>query len=154
MKERRLLDKIRKPVNHLTLADLERFPIWEFALDEEGVEGQDETWVRPVESNAIPRDSRSLTVSATFTLANGNIHHGVVGYSAADGMGSFECGVINSEGVYLFIPHNFPPELPSFIASLGADVRGVFPMKYQLKVPVEGERDLRTGEIWIKSQSL
>lgn len=38
----------RKPIDGLTLADLEAFPIWEFAIDEEGVEGQDETWVRPL----------------------------------------------------------------------------------------------------------
>jgi hypothetical protein len=31
----------------LTLADLATSSVWEFALDEEGVEGQDETTVRP-----------------------------------------------------------------------------------------------------------
>jgi len=29
--------RIRKPVNELTPDDLERFPVWEYALDEEGV---------------------------------------------------------------------------------------------------------------------
>jgi hypothetical protein len=39
--------KTRKPVDKLTVGDLVAFPIWEFASDEESVEGQDETWVRP-----------------------------------------------------------------------------------------------------------
>jgi hypothetical protein len=37
----------RKPVDELTASDLEAFPVWEFAMDEEGVEEQDETWVKP-----------------------------------------------------------------------------------------------------------
>ena len=40
--------RVRKPVDKLTPADLEQFPFWEFALDEEGIAGQDETTVRPV----------------------------------------------------------------------------------------------------------
>lgn len=30
------------------LSDLEKYPIWIFAVDEEGIEGQDETWVKPI----------------------------------------------------------------------------------------------------------
>ncbi len=38
----------RKPVDELDLGDLSVFPVWEFAIDEEALEGRDETWVRPV----------------------------------------------------------------------------------------------------------
>jgi hypothetical protein len=38
---------IRKQVTDLLTDDLERFSIWEFALDEEGEQGQDEATVRP-----------------------------------------------------------------------------------------------------------
>jgi hypothetical protein len=38
----------RKPIDQITVADLVDFPIWEFCLDEEGVEGMDETWVLPL----------------------------------------------------------------------------------------------------------
>jgi hypothetical protein len=37
-----------KPLDDITLNDVLQYPIWEWALDEEGVEGQDETWQRPV----------------------------------------------------------------------------------------------------------
>ena len=38
---------IRKQIALLTEVDLEMCPFWEFTLDEEGIEGQDETTVRP-----------------------------------------------------------------------------------------------------------
>lgn len=37
-----------KPFAEITLEDILEYPIWEYALDEEGVEGQDESWIRPV----------------------------------------------------------------------------------------------------------
>ena len=46
---------VRKQVYELTMQDLERFAVWEFALDEEGNEGQDEATVRPWEL-AAPLD--------------------------------------------------------------------------------------------------
>ena len=39
--------KIRKQVYELTVDDFTEFPVWEFALDEEGEENQDEATVRP-----------------------------------------------------------------------------------------------------------
>jgi hypothetical protein len=33
-------ERIRKDAGTLTPTDYERFPIWEFAIDEEGMEGQ------------------------------------------------------------------------------------------------------------------
>jgi hypothetical protein len=39
-------DRIRKQVYELLPIDLESFPIWEHALDEEGVPSQDEATVR------------------------------------------------------------------------------------------------------------
>jgi hypothetical protein len=39
--------KVRKQVYELTNRDLLEAPVWEFALDEEGEEGQDEATVRP-----------------------------------------------------------------------------------------------------------
>ncbi len=37
-----------RPVADLTLDDILRHPIWIWALDEEGLEGQDETWAKSV----------------------------------------------------------------------------------------------------------
>jgi len=37
-----------KSLDEITLEDVLEYPIWEYALDEEGLEGQDESWQRPV----------------------------------------------------------------------------------------------------------
>ncbi len=37
-----------KPIDELSLDDILKSTIWEYALDEEGVEGQDESWIRPI----------------------------------------------------------------------------------------------------------
>jgi hypothetical protein len=63
--------KHRKQVYALTIADFERFAVWEFALDEEGRAGQDEATVRPREFDD-PRDPAegNFVVRARFTLAD------------------------------------------------------------------------------------
>ena len=64
--------RVRKQVYELTAADLVAHPVWEFALDEEGEEGQDETTVRPFESEGAVDPAGGLyVVAAAFTLANG-----------------------------------------------------------------------------------
>ena len=68
----------RKPVDELTASDLEAFPVWEFAMDEEEVEEQDETWVKPVPTSEVPADGFSLSVAAVLKLANGRVYPGVM----------------------------------------------------------------------------
>jgi hypothetical protein len=69
----------RKPIDQITVADLVDFPIWEFCLDEEGVEGMDETWVRPLAAAAVPNGAYSLSVAAEFETASGLRVNGLVG---------------------------------------------------------------------------
>jgi len=49
------MEVIRKQIEKLLITDLEQCPFWEFALDEEGKEGQDETTVRPNPSWTLGR---------------------------------------------------------------------------------------------------
>lgn len=37
-----------KPIGDVTLDDMLKYPIWIFAIDEEGEEDQDETWQKPI----------------------------------------------------------------------------------------------------------
>src|SRR2546421_7494357 len=73
----------RKPIDHLTTSDLSTFPVWEFALDEEGIEGRDETWVRPLNTQIVPKGQYSLTVAADFKAACGRTYSGFVGVTTA-----------------------------------------------------------------------
>jgi hypothetical protein len=71
--------KIRKQVYDLTLADFGRFPVWEFALEEEGEEGQDEATVRPYQFTPPLKPSNGMLVVLTdFTLADGTHMRGYI----------------------------------------------------------------------------
>jgi hypothetical protein len=76
---------VRKQIYDLTENDLQRFPFWEFALDEEGVEAQDEATVRPVLCDgAIDPAGVVLIVRARFTLADGTQFLGHMTVDAGD----------------------------------------------------------------------
>jgi hypothetical protein len=64
--------QIRKQDCDLVLDDLAKFPVWEFALDEEGHEDQDERTVRPYfASPPLDQGQAYLIVRASFYLADG-----------------------------------------------------------------------------------
>lgn len=80
----RITLRTRKPVNQLALDDFEAFPVWEYAIDEEGVSGRDETWVRPVDASAVPKRSYVIA-AADFTAPCGRQFCGSVTVSTLDG---------------------------------------------------------------------
>ena len=46
-----------KPIDELSLDEILKNTIWEYALDEEGIEGQDESWIRPIiDTNDVTDD--------------------------------------------------------------------------------------------------
>ncbi len=64
--------RIRKQDYDLALDDLAQFPAWEYALDEEAYEGQDERTVRPhFASPPFDPSQAYLIVRASFYLADG-----------------------------------------------------------------------------------
>lgn len=137
--------RVRRQVYELTPADLERFPVWEFALDEEGEEGQDEATVRPYEASGSldPKDGMFI-VRASLTLSDGTRFKGYVtppvqgetGLSTLqpavvvpDGQVSFWCGTVAP-----------PPEhIAKSYALLGkTSPQQVFPLRFESDVPVIG----------------
>jgi len=46
-----------KPIEEVTLVDILSHPIWMYAVDEETVEGQDETWTKPITSTTDVGDN-------------------------------------------------------------------------------------------------
>ena len=67
--------KTRMPVGKLRKKHFEAFPIWEYADDEEGNDGMDETWVRPVNSTIVQRRSY-CHVAADFSTPGGKTFFG------------------------------------------------------------------------------
>ena len=74
-----MVKRIRMQCCDLTAQDFERFPIWEFALDEEGQPGQDEATVRPA---SVRRGANiaagQFLVLGIFSFPNGRVRLGVL----------------------------------------------------------------------------
>ncbi len=148
--------KTRKPVVELSVEDLKVFPIWEYALDEEGIEGRDETWVRPVPKKKIPKNAYSLLVAADFQTAAGEQYQGFVEVATAGGKVDIRPGVIVSKGYFVLpavprevaVRENWPwvTQLrEKLLVGLKSEEKQVFPIKYRLQVAVSGEANLREG---------
>ena len=139
-------EKTRKPIDELTVYDLDDFPIWEFAIDEEDVEGQDETWVRPVLADCIGRDAFSLSVAADFRTKSGARFEGFMDVTSVS---EEICqGSILSGGRYLRVfSETTAKDRRDIAEALALPERDVFPMAFELAVCVEGEVNPRAGNL-------
>jgi hypothetical protein len=129
----------RKPVDQLTLEDFAAFPVWEYATDEENIEGRDETWVRPIDTAVVPK--RSYThVAAEFTAACGKRFAGFVTVSTLDGPPQVCQGVILHDHDYLFVSNpeafGFSESRRELLMALGLREAEMFPLSFRLRVPV------------------
>jgi hypothetical protein len=101
-----------KSPDDITIEDVKAFPIWEWALDEEGVDGQDETWQKPVTSTnnvtgEIATPIITLMIEGTGLYASGEYDHKSKSISAV---------TLWYEGQWLGL-HEIPLPLPvTFVA--------------------------------------
>ncbi len=140
----------RKPVDRLTLADFTAFPVWEYADDEEGVEGRDETWVRPVDSCVVPKASYTH-VAAQFTAACGKRFHGFVTVSTLDGPPDVCQGVVVHNRKYLFVSNPeafcYDESRKQLLTAVGLTEAKMFPLAFRLRVPVAGGAKYTDGTL-------
>src|SRR5581483_347371 len=146
----------RKPIDQITVADLVDFPIWEFCLDEEGVDGMDETWVRPLAAAAVPNGAYSLSVAAEFETASGLRVNGLIGVTTTECEVEIAYPVLLFDGKYLFVPSKREMRIDALqehdeklrqdvVDALGPSP--VFPLRYRLSVCIEGEASDREGTV-------
>lgn len=70
--ESEMPSSIRKQVDELNAEDFHKYPLWEYCLDEEGVDGQDECTVRPVVGlSSVSSFEFFGVIAVTLKLANG-----------------------------------------------------------------------------------
>ncbi len=137
----------RKPINKISLADLRVFPVWEYASDEEGRPGQDETWIKPVQTAVVPAGAWSQLVAASFSVNTSAAFIGFMVVTTARQSFELSPGAIVTEGAYHFIP---PPRMPGAErrrAALTQALGVTFPLAYRLLVPIAGESQMREGTI-------
>jgi hypothetical protein len=136
--------KIRKQVYDLTPADFDLAHIWEFASDEEGVDGQDEATVRPVESAISPDSLEGMFVAkARFVLADGTTMGGYLtpGMPGELDLGRIQPAVVTEKGQVSFWCGMVEPTKEYIEASykiLGKQPGDVFPLFFSSEVPFAG----------------
>ena len=136
--------KIRKQVYELTLDDVRKFPVWEFALDEEAEEGQDEATVRPCEiSGALEPSEGMFIIRASFKLADGTQMQGYLTTPTEgdDGLGRLQPVVITERGQVLFWHGVIGPDskrLAESYAKLGRNAEKTFPIQVTSDVQLVG----------------
>lgn len=137
--------KIRKQVYDLTLEDLQVFPVWEYCLDEECEEGQDECTVRPVRIGESELESMFIC-SATFTLANGKKFNGFVSPEEDLGYSQPTLYIDNKKVVYFWHgPRPGNEEVEQSLEWLGGRDSNIFPIIW--KTPFLSEPILQEGVI-------
>ena len=133
-----------KPIDELTPDDLAAFPIWEFTSDAEGVEGQDEAWVRPLRATVVPEDAWALSVAADFRTASGALFPGVVGVTTAGGV-ELSHGAILAPDEYVFVGSGDLFDGPSVAAALELAPSEAIPLVFTLRALIGNEKVRRTG---------
>ena len=135
------MKKIRKQVYDLTPADLQAHPMWEFALDEEGVHGQDEATVRPLERNAYGPEDLGI-VRTKFTLADGTVLTGFITPPDEDDPDGIVHPSMVTErghvGLWFGLLKPSPLELKDLYKLLVRNAKQVFPIEYVTDCPLTG----------------
>jgi hypothetical protein len=139
-------ERVRRQVYDLTVEDLERYPLWEFALDEEDEEGQDEATVKPSEETEVPGYSPGVYIlAADATFADGTTAIGYL-YSGGpeDGMGCTQPNIVTTSGQVNFWLGwlRFVKDPQARIAEacqiLGKDRSSIFPICLRTRPHING----------------
>jgi len=137
--------KIRKQVYDLLMTDFEHCPVWEFALDEEGEDGQDEATVRPYSvKGALDPSEGMFVVRARFVLADGTQLQGYITppVQGDSSLGTLQPIIITPQGQIAFWCGAMVLEAAAIAgnyALLGkSSPSQVFPLQFEADVPLVG----------------
>lgn len=136
--------RIRKQVYDLKPADLAQSAVWEFAMDEEGEEDQDEATVRPfsVEGVLDPSDGMFI-VRASFRLADGSAMSGYLtpGVQGERGLDTLQPAIVTDQGQVSFWCGIMQPgaaHIAACYAIMGKPPCEVFPLSFSSQVSLVG----------------
>jgi len=134
--------KIFKQVYELSLSDFQQFPVWKFAITEEGEEGQDEATVRPFEYTApLDPSEGTFVVQAEFLLADGTNMQGYLSPSPQNELGYTQPIIISEKGQINFWSGIMQPSQESITStynSLEKSSEQVFPLAFKSNVALLG----------------
>ncbi len=148
-----------KPVDQLTPDDLTIFPVWEYDLDGESIDGHDETWVRPVERYPVT-DLANRIIGVSVTLHNGSqmaacLGNVVLGSEAATR--EFLTLSLWHQGQWIDLARYFDVDYarrgPQALSQqLGLPVAEVFPILYDISEFTQGLETVLHGSVEAESK--
>ncbi len=150
-----------RPVDQLTPGDLARHPVWEYAHDEESVEGRDETWVRPVTRLPIS-DADNRVIGTTVRLSGGRELVATLGnldVARPDKTRQFLVLMVYGPGDTSFgLARYFDPWFercgPAALAAfLGLPLDEIFPIAYDVSALVTGDPRCTQGVVTLEPET-
>lgn len=137
--------RIRKQVYELTVQDFLEYAIWEFCLDEEGVEGQDEATVRPTTKSELTDELPGACVlAARVRFADGSSSAGYLYNCEENDIGCVQPNLLGDAfqvnfwlGWLRFIP-NAAERVRLGYLKIGKTKDAVFPISFESTPNVKG----------------
>jgi hypothetical protein len=134
--------KIRIQFEDFELKHFDISSIWEFAIDEEGEENQDDTTLRPARNFTIADPSKGvLLVKTQFETVKGKKYFGFCSPAFEINFGKIQPYIITNRGKHPFWLGMFQPEkeyLEKFYAQLNETADTLFPIKFKALTPTKG----------------
>ena len=134
----------RKTVYQVTREDFAEYPVWEWAIGEEGSEGEDESFVRPTPLTSIPkRELAQFIVAASATLRSGSVMA-----ACAEVTVKGDAITVTPMSIFLYDRHLdiVATETTRALSYLTQEADN-YPAAWELNVPIEGEAKPRQGKV-------
>jgi hypothetical protein len=134
----------RRPIRKVTRADLQAYPVWEWALNEDDTGGQGESLIRPTGLDRIPAGSAQQYIVAATAILN-------------DGSRLPACAEVTVgekrqrvAPLFLFLQEHhldFGGVETTTMLSHYTKVADTIPLRWELAVPLAAEEKLRSGSV-------
>jgi hypothetical protein len=146
--------KIRVQFEDFTLDNFDIAPVWEFALDEEGEDGQDETTLRPCSGLTVadPADGLCI-VKAEFTTASGKTFFGLCSPAFEFNLADIQPYMFTDKGTLSFWFGMLEPTrqaIDDLYKQFGESKDTLFPIKFKSVTRTKGAKlaGLIDGFMW------
>jgi hypothetical protein len=128
-----MVRRVRKQVHELNASDLEAFPCWEYASDEEDRRGQDECTVRPLPLGELASATHQVFVQAAMLFPNGRVRPGMGTLNAGNDPSGHQPVLLLPEGSITFYkgaPQPNPAAVKRFVSALRRVSPVPLPVRY------------------------
>ncbi|MES2902006.1 MAG: hypothetical protein V4723_19930 [Pseudomonadota bacterium] len=134
----------RRPIRQVTRADLQAFPVWEWAVNEEEMGGHGESFIRPTQNQCIPTGVTQQYIVAAVAILNDGSHLPAVAEV------SVQANKVRVAPLLLFLTEHrldfYASETLTMLSHFTRQARS-WPARWELAVAVEGETRLRSGRV-------